>query len=103
MSLSWAASCPERRGDSARLQASESVLGSLLSGEAWRGPVWLQASESALCSLLSGEVQCGCRRVCQADYSLRMTAGCQNALLLFWLLAGLVCLWLGTQSVGVSC
>jgi hypothetical protein len=29
---------------------------SLLSGEVRRGPVWLQASESVLCSLLSGEV-----------------------------------------------
>ena len=33
---SWAACCPERLGDPARLQASLSVLGSLLSGEAWR-------------------------------------------------------------------
>ena len=43
-----------RRGP-ARLQASESVLCSLLSGEARRSPVLLQASESALCSWLSGE------------------------------------------------
>jgi hypothetical protein len=55
VSPTWAACCPERRGDPARLQASESVLGSLLSGEAQRGPVWLHASESVLCSRLSGE------------------------------------------------
>jgi len=33
---SWAAGCPELSRDLARLKASESVLGSLLSGEAWR-------------------------------------------------------------------
>jgi hypothetical protein len=36
VSLSCAAGCPEMRRDPARLQASESVLCSLLSGEAWR-------------------------------------------------------------------
>ena len=58
MSPSWAASCPKRRGDLARLQASESVLGSLLSGESQRGPVWLRTSESALCNRLPGESPC---------------------------------------------
>jgi hypothetical protein len=52
----WAAGCPVLRRGLARLQASESVLGSLLSREAQRSLVWLQASESVLCSRLSGEV-----------------------------------------------
>ena len=33
---SWATGCPELCSDLARLKASESVLGSLLSGEVWR-------------------------------------------------------------------
>ena len=35
--------------------AGECVLGSLLSGQVLRGPVWLQASESVLCSCVPGE------------------------------------------------
>ena len=33
---SWAGGCPELRRDPARLWTSESVLASLLSGEAWK-------------------------------------------------------------------
>lgn len=36
MSPSWAAGCPELRRGLAKLQASESVLGSLLFREAWK-------------------------------------------------------------------
>jgi len=35
-SQSWAAGCPELHRDPARLQESESILGSLMSGEVWR-------------------------------------------------------------------
>jgi len=59
VSPSWAAGRPERRGDPMRLQTSESVLGSLLSGEARRGPAWLQTIESVLGSLLSGKARRG--------------------------------------------
>ena len=48
---------PELRRCPASLQASESVMCSLLTGEAQKSPVWLQASESVLCSRLSGEAQ----------------------------------------------
>ena len=57
MSPSWAPGCPELRRGPVRLQASDSVQGSLLSGEVWRGLVWLQASESVLCSRLTREAR----------------------------------------------
>jgi len=57
VSPSWAAGCPDLHKGPVRLQGSDSVQGSLLSGEVWRGPVWLQASESVLCSRLSREAR----------------------------------------------
>jgi hypothetical protein len=71
VSPSWAASCPELRRDPVGLQASESILGSLLSREAQRHPAGLQASEFVLGSWLSGNVWWGCRRL-----SLFWAAGC---------------------------
>ena len=60
--MSWTACCPERHGDPARLQASESVLGSLLSGEARCGCRRVSSQCAANCSERCREVRCGCRR-----------------------------------------